>query len=459
MHEYHEHCTTCSVYLLCSASGITPTKLFVFCRTSLLVTNLTFNTSDEDDANTRVMFINKESYHTEAWFSERLNEFYASDDKCVLLIKVSMQETSINAINHMRMIVEDTENQYSTQEKLAVALVHFPLSMFSGGNYPSLFQSGWSHYYLDSVSLTQETSHINTEQWISLILDTSEVEACVSVPQVYDESSVHISSPSFTECSQLLPALKPECSFPEIVKSVQHLTEQYIPTLVSLLASKMTLNVSISQKSDLAARKAILSTLLNEREFGTLLCRKFEGYWNPSLFAAFLRKAASIIFRRESSARMSVIIQSLICGKFSDFIHYMVSVMNDSGTLYLLFNSDTPPEVLALFKAIVNALDLPVFSNLSHLNVIRRKSNLSRQTKWQFPFYSMISHSIDDIITENKNDARESLHVEKSFSLPTEVNLIPLVEAKILEICQVRLLPCPLLVARDGHLLIPVNIR
>ena len=425
------HGLTWNALFLHSASRTAPSKLLVFCRTSILITNLTFNgASDVEDSDSRVTFISKESYHTEAWFSERLNEFYMTEEKCVLLIKVNMQETSVNAINHIRMMIEDTENQYPTLEKLAVVLLHFPLSMFSGGSYPSLFQSGWSHYYLDSVSITQEASGVNTEQWISLILNFSEIEE-------HTHEHGKISPPSLPECSQSLPAM---CGSADIFKYIQHVTEQYIPTLVSLLASKMTIVVSTSETSDLASKKVILFTLLNKIGFGTLLCHKFQAYWNQSLFAAFLRKAASIILRRKSSARMGVIIQNLICEKFSEFAMYMVSVMNDSGSLHLMFDSDTPPEIVTLFKVIVDAIDLPDFSKLAHLNILRTKSNLSQQIRWQFPFYSMISHTIDDVITQCKYDAHEMSSSEEYFCLPTEFDLTLLVEAKLLQICQVRLM-------------------
>lgn len=358
------------------------------------------------------MFLSKASYHTEGWFLEKLYDFYRSDEKkCVLVIKVNMQETSVKAINHIRMLIEDAENQHCKYNKLAVVLLHFPSSMFSGGTYPSLFQAGWSHYYLDSVSLVQEPCSVNTEQWI-------------------------------TGCC-LAPAL------PDIGESLYSLTEQSIPTLVSLLASKLktAFMKSYLKQNDSLARKNLFSQLLNEKGFGKLLCLKFKGYWNPPLLAAYLKKAATIIFTRESSAKMSVLIQNLICGKFSEFVIYMVSIMIESGTLHLVWDPQCPLEVLTLFKNVVSTMDLPEFSKLSQLNIIKGKATLSKKVQWLFPFYSMISKSVDEIIAECEYEAREqSLHMseeetDSSFTLsPSEVMLTSLVETEIETMLQVSFL-------------------
>lgn len=376
-----------------------------------------------DDSDTRVTFINKVSHHTEGWFSEILNEFYGSStDKCVLLVKVNMQETSVKAVNHIRVMVEDAENHHSNKDKLAVVLLHYPLSMFSCNSYPSLFQFGWSHYYLDSVSIP---SYINTKQWFSLTLDSPKIECT--------ETSLHTA----VIAEQSRVSLETSGIYSEIVERVLCLIEQNIPTIISLLASKLTINADACHQQDKASRVRYFFALFNGKGFGKVFCHKFVGYLNPCFCAWLLKKAASMIFTRESSSRMNVIIQNILCQKFSEFTLYIVSVMNESGSMDVVFDPDSPPHVLQLLKEVVRSLDLPEFSKLTHLSIIRGRAKLLKQTKWQFPFYSMISNSIEDIITECKYHVTEKSFSEESMCLPAGMHLLDMVEDKLLEIYQV----------------------
>ena len=390
----------------------------MFCRTSALITDLSFDTvkqrpvtvaidSSPSLSELSVSIIGISSYHSEGSLMEKLHNFYDSNENHVLVLKVNMQETSVNAINHLRVMIEDVENQHSKYTKITVVLLHFPSSMFSEGTYPSLFQAGWSHFYLDSVSMKQETSAINTEQWI--------MQCCFARDYIMHG----------------------------IGNSLLSLTEQSIPTIIPLLASKLRLNVGKNYSTkhyDLSTRKHMFSQLLNEKGIGKLLCIKFQEYWNPSLFAAYLKKAAAIIFGRESSVNMTVLIQNLVCAKFSEFVVYMVSVMIESHSLHLIFDRDCPSYILTLFKEVVKTVDLPEFSHLIQLNIIKRKApKPSRQKYWSLPFYALLSQSVDDLVTECAHESSEQSIIEgeedcdsQTFTVsPNEVRLTALVKMQL----------------------------
>ena len=432
----------CNTQYPYSPSGAAPTKLIVFCRTSLFITNLTFDCAGgEDDADIPIKLIKKLSHHSEAWFLERLHEFYGINDtksKCVL-ITVNMQETSVKAINHIRMIIEDTENHYTNHEKIAVVLLHYPLSMSSFSSYPTLFQAGWSHYYLDSISMTHDD--INTEQWISLLLESPQIED-ESLETLSDaECNLHTSgdqSPSSISTSSTELVLeKPLSSSATLVENVCVLIKLSIPTVISLLASKITLNASKHYQKDIASKETLFSVLLNEKGFEKLLYKRFETYLTPTIFAGVLRRAASTIFRRESLSRMSIIIQNSLCAKFSEFMLYMVSVINESGSFHVIFEQDCEPVFIELVKVVISNLDLPEFSNLSHLSILKRRSTFPRQIFCHFPFYNLICNSMDNIIRECKCEAKGISSAEESFSIPTEENVTKLVGKRVLDICQV----------------------
>ena len=366
----------------------------------LMVSNFSQSSPPAEE---RVTFLSMSKCHTEGVFLERLHDFYSSKELCIFILKVNMQETSLKAINHIRMMIEDVENQNSTQTKIAVVLLHFPSSMFSEGTYPSLFQEGWSHHYLDSVSMSREPHTVNTEQWIK--------QCCLSS----------------------------DCVMKAISTSLQQLTRKSIPLVIPLLASKL----KFCKGKDTNARKQMYTELLIDKEFGELLCIKFQDYWKPPLLAAFLEKAAAIIFRRESSVSMTSLIQNLVHSKFSEFVMYMVSEMMETNSRDLLLGPDCPTLISRILKEIVCTMDLIEFSQLARQNVLKQKrSQYFKINRWAFPFYIMLSKTVDDLIEECEREVkRESICFEETDSpdivLPSEIKLTSIVKDHIHQIMDV----------------------
>ena len=148
-------------------------------------------------------------------------------------------------------------------------------------------------------------------------------------------------------------------------------------------------------------RKYYFFQLLNEKGLGEILCLKFQEYWNPSLYAAYLRDTSEIIYKRKSSVSMTVLMQNLVFEKFLEFVTYMVSLMIDSQSIYLLFEPNCSLDTLIIFKEIVSSMDLPPFSKLTQLNIISRRAPKTKKKKQgKFPFYCMISQALETQIAQ-----------------------------------------------------------
>ena len=87
-----------------------------------------------------------------------------------MLIVINMQYSTVEIVNHLRIMIEEAEAQFHSSEelnKLFVVLLHFPPEMFFNHCYPSLFLSGWDHYYLDTIAPPEEKGVIDICQWFS----------------------------------------------------------------------------------------------------------------------------------------------------------------------------------------------------------------------------------------------------------------------------------------------------
>ena len=423
----HAYTKATCVFSSRSSCALPCTKVLVFCRTSSLITDLTFMQIRQSHASVSldprslislsISILTVSTYHSERSFLDKLHHFYDSGEDHVLILKMNMQETSMKSINHVRMMIEDVENQHAPSDKIAVLLLHFPSSMFSEGSYPSLFQTGWSHYYLDSVSINEEKCAVNTEQWLK--------QCCFA-------------NDYFTY---------------GIRSSLLGLLQQSMPSIPPLLASKLQIHACVgptSHHSGISSQMRFFVQLLQEKGFGKILCSKFLRYWDPSLFAAYLHKAATITYRRESSVSMTVVIQNLIHGKFVEFITYVVSVMVDSQSLHVIFEPKCPPSVLALFQELVSAMDAPEFSKLRQLNIIHRSagSKTSKHKRWLFPFYGMLSKIVDAIIIQCIQEVNEQTILDvcedtdspAASALENEVEVAKCVKDKFQGILVVRLM-------------------
>ena len=70
---------------------------------------------------------------------EFLKKFSLSPDDRVLLLTVNALEISHDAINHLRILIDEAETLSLGKKKLFVLLLHFSDVVFGRLSYPSLF--------------------------------------------------------------------------------------------------------------------------------------------------------------------------------------------------------------------------------------------------------------------------------------------------------------------------------
>lgn len=98
-----------------------------------------------------------------------LRTFVSSPTHEVLALLVNMKETTVDIVNHLRVMIEEQEIQIPKESgcKMFVLLLHFPPAMFFNSCYPSLFLRGWNHCYLDTIghSPTLGTGIVDIQEW------------------------------------------------------------------------------------------------------------------------------------------------------------------------------------------------------------------------------------------------------------------------------------------------------
>ena len=308
------------------------------------------------------------SVHSHRRLIESLRVFYTASDKCILLLVASMQEFSTKAINHLRVMIEETENQAYPSNKLVVLLLHFPSSMFPHGCYPSLFLDGWDHYYLDAISHSSAHGLIDTEKWLL---------KCCS-PNL---SFMHLEQSTNLERSLL---------------TVLH---HFLPEAVRVLASRLVLQSScgpFNKTVNISQRRGMLKSLLFDKGIGHILCDRYLSYLTPSVLMEYLQTAAKTAQRRESTANLTHSIEMALKSSFLAFSAHMIATLDQDHNLNLLFDTTCTQEVHEMFKRILDKIPLPDFV---HLGLPPATGNTSGNGtyNYRFPFYRLISRAVEGV--------------------------------------------------------------
>ena len=106
-----------------------------------------------------------------------------------------------------------------------------------------------------------------------------------------------------------------------------------------------------------------LRELLFRKRVGEKLCQLFRSCWKPPVLAEYLERAAAFTHSRESSLNLTDAVQTMFRSAFTDFLIYMVSRMNQSSNLDVLFTNSTEP-VEELFLALIGCLPIPKLHQL-----------------------------------------------------------------------------------------------
>lgn len=295
-----------------------------------------------------------------------LNGFVQSEKSKVCLIIVNMQETSKKIVNHLRIMIEETENSCSHIRKVFILLLHFPPAQFFTPCYPTLFMEGWNHCYLDTIAHIEGCVNIRDWFW----------QCCCSQDSDEKDSLTIV-------LSQLLP--------------------QAIPVLSSRMICGARDSGSFNAPMNGSRFSKLLRDLLINKSVGRKLCERFRAYWKPPVMAEYLERAASFTKSQESTLNITDSIQTVFKTLFFDFLVYMVSRINEHFNIDVLFDNSTPA-VHSLFLEILDIFPVP---NLSQVNVlsVNLPTPQPRAYAPSFPFFHFISSLMDKLIEQCQEEA------------------------------------------------------
>lgn len=375
-------------------TSFVPNKLFCYCRSSQLIHN---KIPDKYDFDSEVSFLFKQyifdeveslivykisSLTTQKEIKDLLFNFniHLLAESKVLLFVASPDEVPINAINHIRILIEEFEaahlaeqDKSSGQEtiksipplrvfpKLYVFLLHFPPRYFFSHSYPALFLHGWDHFYLDTIgpSLNHETVAI--ENWF------------------------------LQSCDITIESFLSEEAFNKLIMAAVVL----VASDIHLKQSDLLFSVNFKTKNDYFAQ------VLFSRGLDKIIYKGFMSYWNPSIMIEISEQAANLARRCESTLSMSDAISTIIKSNLYNYLIYMLSVMSNSQAIQLLLDSNPCSELEHLILILLQHYPKP--KTLSELKIRSVQIKQLREHKaYKFPFFIFIYGVIENILNRTK---------------------------------------------------------
>ena len=292
----------------------------------------------------------------------------------VCLFVVNMQETSHQVVNHLRILIEEAEEQ----GKLFVILLHFHPLQFFNTCYPALFLKGWDHYYLDTIAHSEVQDVVDIEDW-------------------------------FWQCC--FPKQIPERD--SLMLTLSKLLQEAVPVLSSRVFFRSSLEKSFNRPMNGLQCSKVLRELLFEKGVGEVLCQRFRSYWKPAVMAEYLQTVVTFTKDCESTLSITDSIQTKLKSLFIDFLLYLLSHITEMFNIGILFDSDCTMAVQKLFLDILHVLPLPKLSQL-HVLSTRLPVPATDQSP-RFPFFKVVCEAVEKIVeqTHSTINVQEDLLQEK----------------------------------------------
>ena len=325
---------------------------------------------------------------------ELLKGFIHSDKTNVCVIVANMQETSRQIVNHLRIMIEETEALAPQQQKLFIFLLHFPPAQFFKPCYPSLFLKGWDHCYLDTIAHSAVKGVIDIRDWFWQCCFPSQPDA-----EEQEEGG------------------------DSLVQALNDIIPQAIPILSSRVFFGVREGGSFSAPMNGSSRSKALKELLFDHGVGKVLCERFRSYWKPPVMAEYLDRAASFSKNRESTLNITDSIQTMFKTLFFDFLVYMISRINDRFNIDILFNRDGSPALQMLFIDILHVFPLP---SLSQVNVLSSNLQAPQQISHvpSFPFFTFVSSSMEKLVEKSQEEANIKIDIMEDNKKEESINQV-----------------------------------
>ena len=305
--------------------------------------------------------------------------FKENMDHSIFLIIANMQDVTLKMINHLRILVEQKENELLETDKLIVFLLQFPQGqqLFTRC-YPALFLNGWDHFYLDS--LTTDVSVHGLPRPLQNVVD---IRQCFHV-------ALCIASADDSVSLSLEPLLK---------EAIPVISPRVIVGSTNKIYNK---SMSIKERQKLLKKLLLKDTLEQEEQWectylGKAFCFLFTQYWDNMTVTKFLQAAASFSFRHQSTLSITSYIQTRIKALFFEFVVYMLWKINEDCNLDCYEFSDSSSTIIVeeFFGSITKSLLVPSLSFLPHAC---RALPPPENKGFKFPFFGMVHHYLEEIL-------------------------------------------------------------
>ena len=312
---------------------------------------------------------------TQTTVFRRLQSFVQSETHEVMLIIINMQYSTVEIVNHLRIMIEETETQFCSSEelnKLFVVLLHFPPEMFFNHCYPSLFLSGWDHYYLDTIAPPEEKGVIDICQWFS--------HCCGAV----------------------------NCKNPAefLDKPLQELMEEAIPAL----AAQFSMADIMPSDQLVVVNKVEMLKNVFQTNLGEIVRERFISYWHKSVITEVSEQAANYPHMYESTLSITDAILTIVKSSFYDFLFYVLSILRKEcvlGPLSQCQQDQDNQEPIQLSFDLFRSYPLP--KTLSHLKAASMSEihtvhveDTGYLQRCRFPFFNFISNLLENLLDQCK---------------------------------------------------------
>lgn len=293
-------------------------------------------------------------------FTDRINQFLEDVSMKLLILVVNMLESSPEAVNHLRMIIEQCHPSSPEASKSILLLLHFPSSMFFNGIYPTLFLHGWKYRYIDSLSSEAEPGLIDVKVWVNKCLDRN-----VPQSEVEDES---------------------------LSKSLLDSVESAIPLLMADFKSNKYIN------------KTEMNVVLSHK-VAKLICDRFLEYFGIHLYTKYLEDVAKATYQRKSTINMKTQIEEKIKDNFFYFIKYILSFFHIHGGTSALMNQKCSDKLHEFIHALIPHTPVPDLVKLADEVSHFPQATLEGKCSYQLPFFLYAFEEIESFIESGVRSA------------------------------------------------------
>ncbi len=342
-----------------------------------------------DDVST-LTFQKLSSFTSFTNISELLKAFVKSSTKQVLLFTVNMQETSKDVVNHLRVMIEESETRIKADfRKLFVIILHFPSSRLSTPCYSSLFLQGWDYTYLDviGISASQGGALIDIREW-------------------------------FKQCYTTTPFTSTRRS---IAMQLQSLLHEAIPVISSRVYFGKHPASSFNRPMNVMERNSALQKLFFDRKVGEILCDRFHSYWTPNVMVEYLEKASQLSQQHETSLSVIDSLQTIFKNLFFDFLVHMVYKMNQGMNIDVLFNHDSSGNVVELFLDVLRTIPIPKLSEIKMLGISTDMALRNPEEAYappKFPFFFLVASDVEKLVDQSRREVNQSVDMLSEYSEP-----------------------------------------